>query len=67
MAHRADAADARHHGRHFVKRASFAELLKSAYLSHVEVRFFHSAGAVGLQRNLGVTFQSGYRVDQDGS
>ena len=65
MAHRADAADARHQRRHLVKRPAFAELLEAAELGDVEVGFLDVALLVQMDRDLGVALDAGDRVDDD--
>ena len=64
--HRADAADARHQAGHLVERTAFGKLLEAAHLRDVEVRVFHLALAVQLDRDLAVPFQAGYGIDRDG-
>ena len=43
VAHRANAADARHQARHLVERAALGELLKSAHLGYMKMRVLHLA------------------------
>ena len=65
MADRADAADARHQGRHLVKRAPFAQLLEAAKLGHVKASFLDPAVFVQMERDLGMTFDARNRIDDD--
>ena len=50
---------------HLPKAAAFAELLKAAELDHVKTRVGHLAIVVQLDRDLGVAFDAGDRVDRD--
>ena len=61
MAHRADAADARHQRRHLVERPAFAEFLEAAELRDVEMRVFDVALVVEVERDLGVALDAGDR------
>ena len=60
-----DAADARRNGRHLVERPAFGELLEAAHLGDVEVRARDLAVVVQMDRDLGVAFDAGDRVDGD--
>ncbi len=50
VAHGADAADARHEGRHLVVGPAFAEFFEAAELGDVEVSFFDVALLVQVER-----------------
>jgi len=65
MADRADAADARHQGRHLVKRAPFTQLLETAKLGDVKARFLDPAIFVQMERDFGMTFDARNRIDDD--
>ena len=67
MADRADAADARHQRRHLVKRTALAELLEAAELGDVEARVLDPPVFVQMQRDLGMAFDAGNRIDDDGA
>src|SRR5579862_7902357 len=65
MAHRADAADARHQRRHLVKRAPLRQLFKAAKLRNVEVGVLDAAVFIQVQRDLRVAFDARHRIDDD--
>ena len=65
VADRADPADARHERRHLRERAALAELLEAAELGDVEIRLFHAALLVEVDRDLGVPLDAGDGVDDD--
>ena len=51
--------------RHLGERPAFAEFLEAAELGDVKVRVFDAAIVVEVQRDLGVPFDAGHRVDHD--
>src|SRR5579871_2510335 len=63
VADRANTADARRQRGHFVEWAALAELLEAAHLRHVEARVRNLALRVKLDRDLGVSFDARYRID----
>ena len=63
VAHRADAADARHQARHFMERASLAEFFEASELGYVELRRPHLARIVQIDGDLGVPFNSGHGMN----
>ena len=65
VADRADAADARHQRRHLVERPAFAELFEAAELGHVKAGVLDAAIFVEVERDLGVPFDAGDRIDHD--
>ena len=67
MAYRTDAADARHQRRHLVKRTAFAQLLEAAELGDVKAGVLDPAFFVEMQRDLGMAFDAGHRIDDDGA
>ena len=67
MAHRADAADARHQRRHFVEWPVLAEFFEAAQLRDVEARVGDLAVVVELNGYLGVAFDACYRIDDNSS
>ncbi len=66
MANWADAANARHQRRHFVERTAVAELLEAAKLRNMEAGVFDPAVFVQVERDLRMSFDSRYRIDDDG-
>lgn len=65
MAHRTDAADARHQGGHLIEGAAFAEFFESAKLRDVKMRFLNAALVVEVQRNLGMALDPRYRINDE--
>ena len=65
VAHRADAAQALHHHRHFPVGAALDELLEAPELDDVQPRLFHVAGLVEQQGDLAVAFHPRDGVDGD--
>jgi hypothetical protein len=63
--HRADAAQALHHHRHFPVRPAFDELLEAAELDDVQPHLLHAVGVVEQDRHLAVAFDARQRVDGD--
>ena len=65
VAHRADAADARHEAGHFVERAPLADLFEAPELGDVELGRFHRARIVQIDGDLGVPFDAGHGMNHD--
>jgi hypothetical protein len=65
VADRTNATDARHEGRHFIKRTALAELLEAAKLSDVEAGFLDPTVFVEMERDLGMAFDARNRIDND--
>ena len=65
VAHRADAAQALHHHRHFPVRPALDELLERAELDDVEPRLLDVAVLVHQQRDLAVPLDARQRFDHD--
>ena len=66
VAHRADAADARHQARHLVERPAFAELLEAAELRlRGTGRVRTSPAVVEVDGDLGVALDPGHGIDED--
>jgi hypothetical protein len=65
VAHRADAAQALHHHRHFPVGAALDEFLEAAELDDVQPRLAHVAGLVEQQRDLAVALDARDGVDGD--
>jgi hypothetical protein len=59
------AADARGEGRHFGKRAAFAEFLKAAKLGDVKVGILHDTLIVELDGDLAVPFNASNTFNHD--
>ena len=68
MAHRANAADARHQRRHLVERPVLAEFLEAAQLRDVQprVRPLRPSSSM-LHGDLGVAFDARHRIDDNSS
>ena len=65
MAHRANATNPSHEGRHFVERPALGELLEAAKLGDMEQGIRHFTRVVELNGDLGVTLDASYRVDDN--
>ena len=65
MAHRADAADARHQRWHLVERTSFTQLFEAAVLGNVKESIVDLALIVQVDRDLGMSFDAGDGIDTD--
>ncbi|EXI75903.1 MAG: hypothetical protein AW07_00831 [Candidatus Accumulibacter sp. SK-11] len=63
MRHRADAAQALHHHRHFPIRPALNELLEAPELHDVQPRLLHLVVIVEQQRHLAVPFDARQRVE----
>jgi hypothetical protein len=65
MTHRADSAYASHQGRRLGEGAAFAEFLKSTKLGNVETCILLAALVVQVQRDLGMSLDASYGIDQN--
>ncbi len=65
MRNGANAANARHQRRHFIKRTAFAQLLKAPKLSHMEMSRLHGPVLIQLDGDLGVAFDARDRINND--
>ena len=65
MAHRADAADPCRDARHLGEGPALAELLEAPVFGHMEAGGFYGAAGIQVDRDLGVPFNPGYRIDRD--
>ena len=65
MADWTDATDARGDSGHFGKAATFAKLLKATKFGDVETGILHLACLIEVDRNLGVAFGPGDRINGD--
>jgi hypothetical protein len=66
VAYRANAANARHQGRHLIKRTALVKLLETAYLGYGEEGLLDIALVIGLQRYLAMTFKACHRINHNG-
>ena len=64
VAHRADAADARHDAGHLGERPAFHELLEAAEFGDVKLRGFHLARVVEMNGDFGVAFDAGHGLNE---
>ena len=67
VAHRADAADARHDGRHLVHGSTLGDALEATELRDVEAGVSDLALLIELDGDLGVALDAGDRIDDDGA